>query len=78
MKKILLIAIIAVASSCALPQKLQLGGESGPGNKTVTAKEEPATLVAVDGTQCLVTPARFDRVKTGDRVWCNWMPRGAG
>ncbi len=79
MRKVpLLIATLAVSLSCALPRTVQVGGEEGPGSKTVSAKEEPATLIAADGTVCLVTASRFNRVKTGDRVWCNWRPYGSG
>lgn len=77
-KTALLLATLAVSLSCALPRTVQVGGEEGPGSKTVSAKEEPATLIAVDGTICVVTPGRFNKVKTGDRVWCSWRPYGGG
>ncbi|MCA1791143.1 MAG: hypothetical protein LC667_15190 [Thioalkalivibrio sp.] len=77
-KTTLLIATLAVSLSCALPRTVGVGGEEGPGNKTVSAKEEPVTLIAADGTVCVVTGDKFNRVKTGDRVWCNWRPYGSG
>jgi hypothetical protein len=76
MRNILIVALVALLSSCALPNRLQMGGRDGLGNKVVSGKEEPATLVAVDGTLCTVPAPRFDRIKPGDRVWCNWRPRG--
>ena len=44
----------------------------GFGRKIVMGKEEPATLVARDGTRCLVTKERFDQVRQGEDVWCDW------
>lgn len=55
---------------------MQVGGEDGPGSKTVAAKEEPATLIAPDGTMCIVTAGKFNEIKVGDRVWCSWRPYG--
>ena len=78
MTRLLMIALLAVSvSSCALTNRLQLGGDGGgPGRKTVSAKEEPLTLVALDGTECTVTSAKFNRTKIGDMVWCAWRSRG--
>lgn len=77
MKKLVVLTTIALLSGCSLPQRVKLGGSDGPGNKVVTAKEAPATLVAVDGTICHVTAGRFERISTGDRAWCGWQKRGA-
>lgn len=77
MRTMLILAMIASLASCSLGPRVQLGAGDGPGNKVVTGKEEPATLVAVDGTLCLVPADKFDRTKSGDRVWCNWRQRGA-
>lgn len=77
MRKVLLVVILAVMPGCTLPRAVQVGGESGLGNKVVSIKEEPTALVAVDATLCHTTPARFDQIKSGDRVWCHWRPRGA-
>ncbi|HUG39402.1 MAG TPA: hypothetical protein VMM12_02900 [Longimicrobiales bacterium] len=76
MMRVLAMALLAFSlTGCGLDNRFQLGGV-GPGGKTVSAKEEPITLVAVDGTVCQVTPAKFHRVKRGDRVWCGWRNRG--
>ena len=41
--------------------------------KVVTGKEEPATLIAVGGAQCIVTKERFDQIRLGEEIWCNWV-----
>jgi hypothetical protein len=53
-------------------------GAKGPQRKTVAAKEPPGTLVAVDGTICIVPSNRFESVKVNDKVWCAWRPRWDG
>ena len=40
--------------------------------KRVTGKEEPATLIAADRSQCTVTPDRFRNTKVGDNALCDW------
>lgn len=40
--------------------------------KTVTAKAEPATLIAFDGSKCVVTTAKFRDTVVGTKVWCVW------
>ena len=52
------------------------GREDGPQRKTVESKEAPSRLVAIDGTVCLVSASRYGGVEPGDRVWCDWRPRG--
>jgi len=42
--------------------------------KRVTAKDEPATLVATDRTQCIVDVDEFMRIRVGDEVACVWSP----
>jgi len=42
--------------------------------KRVTAKDEPATLVAADRTQCIVDVDEFMRIRVGDEVACLWSP----
>lgn len=58
------------------------GGASGSGGsisdarlsqKTVTAKHEPTTLVAFDGSRCVVTESRFRETVVGEKVWCVWL-----
>lgn len=42
--------------------------------KRVSAKEEPATLVATDRTQCVVDVDDFMRIRVGDEIACLWSP----
>ena len=42
--------------------------------KRVTAKEEPATLIATDRTRCVVDVDDFMRIRVGDEVACLWSP----
>lgn len=78
MKMLVLAFALFALSGCALTQRLQAGGPTGPGYKTVSTKVEPATLVAFDGSECRVTADRFGRVAVGERVWCYWLGRGGG
>ena len=45
------------------------------GLKPVNGKEEPATLIARDGTTCMVSKDKFDSTKIGTSVWCTWIDR---
>ncbi len=76
MKMLALAIAVSALSGCALTQRVQAGGSTGPGYKTVSTKEAPATLVALDGSECRVTADRFERVAVGERVWCYWLARG--
>ena len=40
--------------------------------KPVAGKEPPTTLVAEDGTKCVVTESRYRDTKVGDEAWCVW------
>lgn len=77
----LLLPLLLCACS-SLPFRVEgerpLGTDRGPQRKTVSAKEPPSRLVAVDGTVCLVSASRYDSVKVEERVWCDWRPRGGG
>jgi hypothetical protein len=46
--------------------------DTGFTRKAVIGKEEPGTFVARDGTRCVVTKERFDQVRQGEEVWCDW------
>jgi len=45
---------------------------TGLHRKRVADKQEPGTLVAADGTRCVVGSARLAKREVGDRVWCVW------
>ncbi|MDQ6885687.1 MAG: hypothetical protein M3068_00195 [Gemmatimonadota bacterium] len=40
--------------------------------KEVVTKQEPHTLLALDGTFCDVSPDRFKDTRVGARVQCEW------
>ncbi len=40
--------------------------------KAVSAKQDPRTLIATDGSRCVVTDARYRDTNPGDKVWCVW------
>jgi hypothetical protein len=40
--------------------------------KRVTGKEPPTTLIAQDGTRCVVTEGRYRETEIGSEVWCAW------
>jgi hypothetical protein len=76
MRTMLIGMLALVLAGCGARYPVQVGPQTGWGYKTVQAKEEPATLVALDESTCTVTPARFQRVNIGDRVTCHWQRRG--
>ena len=51
------------------------GGGVSATRKRVTGKEEPATLLAADRTQCIVTAGKFKETSIGEDVWCDWNTR---
>jgi hypothetical protein len=53
-------------------QRATASTQPNASRKRVDAKEEPATLVAVDRTRCTVTDSRFRDTKVGDSVICDW------
>jgi hypothetical protein len=51
------------------------GGAKGDlGRKAVYGKQDPATLVAKDGSRCAVTEQRYQETAIGELVWCSWKP----
>ena len=61
----------AIAGACATSVNSH-GSSSTIGRRQVVAKEAPETLVAARGERCTVDREKFERVRTGDRVWCMW------
>lgn len=41
--------------------------------RTVAAKDEPATLVATDRSKCTVSADKFRETVVGEKVWCLWQ-----
>jgi hypothetical protein len=53
----------------------QKGARAGFWRKPVAGHEAPTTLVALDGSRCMVTAKRFEETAPGEKVWCNWQGR---
>jgi hypothetical protein len=67
-------AVVLLLSSC-LPFRLwRRERHRGPAldRKAVLTKEKPTSLIAADGSRCLVGEDRFADIRVGDRVWCVW------
>jgi hypothetical protein len=45
--------------------------------KAVLTKEEPTSLIAADGSRCLVGEDKYTHTEIGDRVWCVWSGKNA-
>ena len=45
------------------------------GLKQVHGKEDPATLIARDGTICTVDKKKFESTQIGKSAWCTWIER---
>jgi len=67
-------ALVALSSAaCAyVPTRAGRGVMEGLNDKPVSTKEAPTSLVAADGTRCLVSEAKFRETAAGERVWCFW------
>ena len=65
------VALAAGAGACAT-SVANGGGVSTIGRRQVVSKEAPETLVATGGARCTVDREKFERVRSGDRVWCMW------
>jgi hypothetical protein len=46
--------------------------EPAVASKRVSSKEAPATLVAEDGSRCIVTEGQYRDTRVGDTAWCAW------
>ncbi|HUG39258.1 MAG TPA: hypothetical protein VMM12_02175 [Longimicrobiales bacterium] len=78
MRLVLLALVLMVLPSCATSEDVPPGGMTGPGMKTVSSKQAPSTLIAVDGTICNVMPKKYEETGVGDTAWCDWRNRSAG
>jgi hypothetical protein len=43
--------------------------------KAVLTKEAPLSLIASDGSRCLVGEDKYSHTDVGDRVWCVWSAK---
>ena len=46
--------------------------EGGVSAKRVSGKEPPTTLIAVDGTRCIVSEERYRATRIGENALCVW------
>lgn len=67
MHRMLLILLMVGLGGCA-----HIGALTG---KIVASKQLPNRLIATDGSQCLVSESRFEKVEIGRRVLCAWHGR---
>jgi hypothetical protein len=75
----ILVGMLALAlAGCGARHPVQWGPPTGWGYKTVQAKEDPTTLIALDESICRVTPTRYQRTHVGERVACHWQSWGGG
>lgn len=49
--------------------------DPAPDRKAVLTKEKPTSLIAADGSRCLVGEEKFAGTRVGDRVWCVWSAK---
>ena len=67
-----------LASACMVfPRPGSRGASIGLADKPVASKEPPTSLIAVDGTRCLVTEEKYRNTAVGERVWCYWTQDGS-
>lgn len=67
-------AVIVLLCGC-LPSRLRPGERQRDRDvtqKVVVSKEKPTSLIAADGSRCLVTSGKYSKTDLGDRVWCLW------
>ena len=50
------------------------GRRLGWATKRVATKEAPDTVIAEDGAACRLSHSRFEEVKVGQRLLCDWQP----
>ena len=54
------------------PSETKGASADGYGVKRVYGKQEPANLIARDGTNCGVSKKKYDSTRIGTSVWCIW------
>lgn len=65
--------LLLCAGCITLPGQRRGGGQTvGLTDKPVSAKEAPNSLLAADGTRCLVSEQKFREAAEGRKVWCFW------
>ena len=62
-------ALLVTLAACVRPVSIRQD------TKRVARKDGDYTLVAADGTRCMVPAATFDATSVGDEVACAWGKR---
>lgn len=70
-------ALLCVGCATLPGQRGQRGKTVGLTDKPVSAKEAPNSLIAADGTRCLVSAQKFRDTAEGTKVWCFWTADAA-
>lgn len=66
-------AVLLCVGCAVLPGRRGGGGQTvGLTEKPVVAKEPPTSLIAADGTRCLVSEQKYRDTALGSPVWCFW------
>ena len=74
MRALSAVTVVLMLSGC-LPFHLRHSDGSRdpvPDRRAVVMKEAPVSLIASDGSRCLVGEKKFTNTEIGDRVWCVW------
>lgn len=72
------VAIVVLMLSGCLPFHLlhrDRHRDPAPDRRAVVLKEAPLSLIASDGSRCLVGEKKFAETEIGDRVWCMWSAK---
>ena len=65
----LAVPLALLLAACVKPVRMRYD------TKRVTKKDGDYTLVAADGTKCMVPAQTFDATSVGDEVACAWRNR---
>jgi hypothetical protein len=79
MRKLSAVTVVLMLSGC-LPFHTRNREEQrnpAPDRRPVVMKEAPVSLIASDGSRCLVGEKKFANTEIGDRVWCVWSGKNA-
>jgi hypothetical protein len=64
--------VTRVGGGGRIPQAGGAATRAALSQKVVSGKEEPTTLIALDGSTCSVSAQRFRETAIGEKVWCAW------
>lgn len=69
--------VVLLLAGCLPFHLLRRDGPRDPevDQKVVAMKEDPTSLIASDGSRCLVGEKKFAGTDIGDWVWCMWSEK---